>query len=211
VELRPPTMDMLSPPIDHEPEWTQLGFHQCPHCPLRAEEHPLCPVARNLVPLSYAVCDRASCDEVDIAVRTRSRSYQKRCHLQEGVSSLMGLIMPTSGCPYLDLLRPMVFTHLPFASGEQTTYRAVSMYLMAQYFRMRRGQQPDWELKRLAQAYDDIRMVNMAFAERLAAIDHEDANVNALIRLDSHADITRFSIAEQWWTALEPMFGPHFK
>lgn len=209
VELLCPTLAMLPPPLEGELEWIRLTFQQCPHCPLDPDQHPHCPVARNLVPLASAICDRSSCDEVDVTVRTPARSYQKRCSLQEGVSALMGLIMASSGCPYLDRLRPMVFTHLPFATGEQTTYRAVSMYLLAQYFRQRRGLAPDWDLTGLAQAYSDVRMVNMAFAERLAAIDHKDANVNAIIRLDTHADITAFSIAEQWWEALEPMFDAY--
>ena len=206
VKLREPTLELVSTPGGDEPEWTKLAFYQCPNCPLSPAEHPWCPVARNLAPVSEAFCDRLSHDKVEVVVRTEARAYQKTCALQEAVSSLIGLIMPTSGCPRLDKLRPMVFTHLPFSTPEQTTYRAVSMYLLAQFFRQRHGKTPDWELKELSQAYDDIRVVNMAFAERLRSIQQKDASINAIVRLDSQASITSFSIAEQWWEDIEHIF-----
>ena len=37
--------------------------------------------------------------------------------------------MALSGCPVLEQLKPMARFHLPFASVEETIYRAASMYL----------------------------------------------------------------------------------
>jgi hypothetical protein len=31
------------------PAWTELGFHQCPHCPLKTHQHFRCPLAAPLV------------------------------------------------------------------------------------------------------------------------------------------------------------------
>jgi hypothetical protein len=211
VKLRRPSLELVSPPDTEEAEWTRLEFHQCPNCPLSTVEQPHCPVAINLVPVNAAFCERLSYEEVHVVVHAEARTYQKTCPLHEAVSSLMGLIMATSGCPHLDKLRPMVFTHLPFATVDQTTYRAISMYLLAQYFRRRHGLAPDWELEELSRTYQDIHTVNVAFAKRLASIQKKDANLNAVVKLDSQADITSFSIAEQWWEELEPIFLPYLR
>lgn len=209
VELRRPSLEAVSAPSGGEPAWTALAFRQCPNCPLNADDHPHCPVARNLAPIAEAFENRMSYDTVNVTVHSEARTYQKTCPLQEGVSSLMGLIMATSGCPHLDKLRPMVFTHLPFATSEQTTYRAVSMYLLAQFFRQRAGGTPDWDLKDLARTYQNIQAVNRAFAKRFAGIPEKDANRNAIVKLDSLARITAFSIAEHWWEDIESIFRPY--
>ena len=130
IRLRQPALDYVCPPCDGEPEWTRLSFNQCPNCSLDEDRHPCCPVARNLVPVSDAFFNRMSYDPVEISVSTADRAYRKSCPLQEAACSLMGLIMATSGCPHLDKLRPMVYTHLPFSTADQTTYRAVSMYML---------------------------------------------------------------------------------
>lgn len=210
LRLRHPSLELVSTPGGDEPEWTRLTFHQCPNCPLNADDHPRCPIATNLVPVNEAFRNRVSHEQVEVVVHTEARTYQKTCPLQEAVSSLMGLIMATSGCPHLDRLRPMVFTHLPFATPEETTYRAVSMYLLAQFFRQRHGKAPDWPLKDLSCNYDDIRTVNMAFAQRLTSIQNRDANLNAIIRLDGHARLTSSSITDQWWEDIEQIFRPYF-
>ncbi|HIG56908.1 MAG TPA: hypothetical protein EYQ18_23560 [Candidatus Handelsmanbacteria bacterium] len=50
----------------------------------------------------------------------------------------------------------------------RTAYRAISMYLMAQYFRKKRGLEPDWALA-------DIALILACFASQVAfSIDEED-------------------------------------
>jgi len=209
VELRQPSLDLIPASTGGEPEWTTLAFRKCPNCLLSADDTAYCPVAKNLVPIAQAFQNCMSYDPVEVTVHTEARMYHNTCSLQEGISSLMGLIMATSGCPHLDRLRPMVFTHLPFATLRETTYRAVSMYLLAQFFRQRCSKTPDWELKELSRIYEDIRGVNMAFAKRLASIQEKDANRNAIVRLDTFARTTAFSIDEQWWEDIENIFRPY--
>ena len=84
-----------------------------------------------------------SYEEVDVRISTDERSYVKHTTMSEALSSLLGVYMVTSGCPIMDKLRPMVRFHLPMASSEETTFRAIAMYLVAQYFRARHGQDPD--------------------------------------------------------------------
>ena len=79
----------------------------------------------------------------------------------------------------------MVRFHLPFASMEETIYRAVAMYLVGQYLRMRKGKKPDWELARLAHIYREIATVNEGMHGRLRHASTEDASVNAVAILST--------------------------
>jgi hypothetical protein len=139
-------------------------------------------------------------------LETEEREYSKRTSLQKGVSSMLGIIMVTSGCPILNKLKPMVRFHLPFANIEETIYRAVSMYLVKQYFRKRKGLEPDWELQTLLNDYKEIHTVNQAFYKRLSFMKGKDANVNALIILDNFANYINFTLDSNKLSKIEWMF-----
>lgn len=62
----------------------------------------------------------------------------------------------------------------------ETLYRAMAMYLVAQFLKFKRGEEPDWELNDLVHIYDDIAKVNQAFGERLASIHCEDTSLTTL-------------------------------
>ena len=194
VELDSETLSLTGKKKRSYPEWTRLPYHKCPNCPLSDAQNPQCPIAANLVDLVEFFKNSISHDEVDIEVTTEARRYVKRTSLQSGISSLIGIHMVTSGCPVMDKLRPMVRTHLPFATGEETMYRVLSMYLLAQYFLYKEGQRPDWDLKNLAEIYEEIHTVNKSFCQRLSGIHIKDASLNAVAQLDNFADITSFSL-----------------
>lgn len=193
------------------PEWTELKFHQCPTCPLSPERHKHCPIAVNLVDVVDFFRDSISHEQADVLVETEARGYVKRTTLQQGVSAIIGIYMVTSGCPIMDKLRPMVRTHLPFATVEETMYRVLSMYLLAQYFLYKRGKEPDWELKKLVNIYSDIGTVNKHFRERLSAINVNDATVNALVNLNCFADFTAFAIEENRLEDIELLFQAYLE
>jgi hypothetical protein len=92
------------------------------------------------------------------------------------------------------ILRPMVRFHLPFATIEETVYRSVSCYLLGQYFKVKKDKKPDWDLKGLAEAYEEIQKVNLGITNRLRSISDEDANANAIIVLDVFAKALSSSI-----------------
>jgi hypothetical protein len=209
--FRLPAMDLILPTGADAPPWTWLAFQQCPNCPLHPDRHTHCPVARNLVGAIDSFRDFASFDEVDVTVITREREMRKQTSLQKGLSSLIGIIMATSGCPHMDKLRPMVITHLPFATLKETTYRAISMYLMAQYVRSKHGKPADWALGRLVAMYEAIRTVNQSFVRRLQGIQKKDANLNALVHLDCFALTTISTIVDNWWEDLKPLFLSYLK
>lgn len=184
VVLNAATLELVANRDLPKPEWTKLKYHQCANCPL-GDDVAYCPVAVNLSTLVDTFKDALSFQDIHVRVVTERRDFEAKTTLQEGLSSIIGIYMVSSNCPVMDQLRPNVRFHLPFASEEETIYRAISMYLTAQYFRMRNGEQPDWELKKLAEVYRGVSDVNKGMTERLADASTKDANVNAVIHLST--------------------------
>ena len=188
------------------PEWTKLGFHQCEPCPFTPEETLHCPAAQALYEPIVVFKDCLSYDDARVYVRTEGREYARSTSLQVGLSSLFGLLMATSGCPLLEKLRPMARFHLPFSDEDETSYRAISMYLVAQYLISREGGRPDWELKGLARIYEDVTKVNKGFVERLRHMPVKDASLNAIIGLDCFAMSVNFAITQDMLDSLRDTF-----
>jgi hypothetical protein len=211
IKLDKKTLNLIQTKRESYPEWTELKYFKCPNCPLDEEQHSFCPVAVNLVDLIDFFQDMISYKEVDLLVQSEERTYIKHTTLQQGISSLMGIYMVTSGCPIMEKLKPMVCYHLPFPTLKETQYRVISMYLLAQYFLHKRGKEPDWELKNLVKVYDDIRIVNKGFFQRLAQIKIRDATLNALIKLDMFAQHISFSIDRNVLDEMEYLFYSYFQ
>ena len=212
VRLRKTTLRLVrATATDLLPAWTRLTHHQCPNCPLKPDHHPHCPIAANLVEVVETFKDCMSVEPSDIRVRTDLREYRKQAPLPTGVSSLMGLYMVASGCPIMDQLRPMAHVHLPFATLEETMYRAASMYLLAQYFVQNRGGTADWRLERLLDIYRQVNVVNRSFSRRLLSINPQDASLNALVNLDCFATVTAFSIMQDSLKGIESLFEAYLE
>lgn len=209
VKLDPETLESAAP-AGEPPDWTRLERQQCEACPLKKENSPHCPVAVRVAPLVDVFKDSVSYEEAEIAVEAPGRVYRKRAPMQIGVSGLFGLVMATSGCPVLDKLRPMVFTHLPFPSLQETMYRSISMYLLGQFFIGRKGGTPDWTLEGLAGIFARIGKVNASFAERLRPLSAKDASINAVINLDCFATFTKSAIDRSALVWLERLFKPYW-
>lgn len=188
------TLALVSEEKSMHPFWAELTFHQCSVCPLDPALHPHCPIALHLCAIVDTFRDHDSYDDVTVEVSDSERRYLKETSLQKGLGPLMGIIMATGGCPVMEPLRPLVRFHLPFASMEETEFRIVSMYLIAQYFREKKGEQPDWSLEGLQVIYNKVREVNKAFAERLRSATTKDASVNAIIVLDCFAKAVPFAV-----------------
>jgi hypothetical protein len=209
VQLDGETLSLIPKQRDSYPEWTRLSDHQCPNCPLKESEHPRCPIAANLTDVVEVFKDSISHEEAEIEIETESRTYSKRTSLQNGISSLIGIYMVTSGCPVMDKLKPMVRTHLPFATAEETMYRAVTMYLLAQYFLWKSGKNPDWEMSELVKIYEEVRVVNKSFCKRLLETRIQDSTLNAIVHLDCFADMTSFSLQEEKLNQIQRLFGAY--
>jgi hypothetical protein len=198
VKLDPETLALLRPPRENLPEWTRLKFHGCPNCPLDPARHEYCPVAAGLTELIAFLQVLTSYEQVEVVVETRERTYATHSTLQHVAGSLMGIYMVTCGCPILDRMRPMVETHLPFSTWQETVYRVVSMYLLAQYFRKKNGLTPNWDIHGLVGYYEQVQIVNSAFADRLRHVPtlDGDASLNAIALLSSLAAMATMSIQD---------------
>lgn len=182
-------------------DWALLENKQCENCPLKKDEHPYCPIALNIVQILNVFEDDYSYEEADVIVQTAQRSYLTHTSLQRGLSSMLGIFMVSSGCPVMGRLKPMVRFHLPFATVEETVFRAASTYLLSQYFKYKKGQQADWNLDGLTDIYRGVQKVNYGMADRLRSIQAKDANINALIVLDVFAKELPLNIEQ----SLEPL------
>lgn len=209
VKLDPQNYKLKVTPRAQLPEWTALENHQCSNCPLKPAESPSCPAAVSMVDVVELFQGFTSYDKVDVLIETAARSYVKRTSLQEAVSSLVGLYMATSGCPIIGKFKPMVRYHLPFATLDETRYRVMSMYLLAQYLVGKQGGTPDWELKDLVTMYEEIQTVNSHFFKRLSNATSGDASVNALVILDVFAGTISFTIDEQVLDELRQLFDAY--
>lgn len=170
------------------PTWTHLEYQQCSHCPLRAAASPQCPAARAVVQVVEVFGEMLSYDNVAATVTLQDRTVVKETTVQRALSSILGLLMATSGCPQLAFLRPLARFHQPFATREETMFRATSAYLLGQYFKHQQGLPVDFVLTGLKEAYNDLQIVNIGMARRLRGIDMGgDANVNAIVLLDLFA------------------------
>ena len=196
LELDPNTLVADIGPIVNPPFWTRLGFHQCSNCPLDTGQTEQCPAAVNMVPIVKRFAELLSHDEALVEVRTADRMVFAHKTAQHGICSLMGLLMATSKCPRTDFFKPMARFHLPFASTDETIWRATSTYLLAQYFEKQNGGQPDIRFDKLSRIYNDIQTVNSAFAKRLRAACRYDSMINAIILLDTFAKSMPMAIDE---------------
>jgi len=212
IELDGETLDIRVDPPAEPPAWTELGYRQCPNCPLDPAAHSHCPVAVNLTEVITFLRDLISYTEVDVDVVTKARTYSAHTSLQAVAGSLMGIYMVTSGCPILNKMRPMVETHLPFATWQETVYRAVTMYLFAQYFIHKHGGEANWDLKGLGEFYDQVQRINSSFAERLLNIPlrEGDASINAISILSSFATMASMTIQDGDLVHWEKIFVEHW-
>ncbi|MBN1254913.1 MAG: hypothetical protein JXA50_06540 [Deltaproteobacteria bacterium] len=210
VKLDVAKLELVDNIPDSLPTWAQLDFCQCSHCPFTPAECPYCPLAANLVPIVERFEGLISYSEIAVDVMTAERFITQHTTVQRGMSSLMGLVMATSGCPYMAFFKPMARFHLPFASAEETVYRATSMYLLAQYFLNKEGHNADLTLAGLREIYYDIEVVNVAVAKRLRAATEADSAVNAIILLDIYTKAMPVVIEESLGE-IRYLFTPYFE
>lgn len=188
------------------PAWTNLDYNKCKNCPLKKEDSPLCPVAKNLEKITTEFASEKSHRETQVGVITKERSYVKKLTLQEGLHSVFGLIMATSGCPRLDFLRPMARFHLPFSSNTETMVRSLSFFLIREYFQQVDGKGTQFDIKNLETLYAEVQQVNLGIIERIRAIAKGDADKNAIVVLDNFAALLSMEIGDDF-SELRPIFA----
>ena len=166
-------------------EWTRLTFHQCSHCPFKEEEQPFCPLASAIDSVIAKIHNFLSYDEVDARVDFKNRTVSAHITVQRALSSLLGLIIPASGCSHTLYFRPMSRFHLPFADTEERIYRATTMFLLGQYFIHKKSGCIPTDFSRLEAIYDNVHIVNTQICKRLREFCANDSPVNAITILDT--------------------------
>lgn len=196
VTLDRQTLEHARPPLQNPPEWTKLDNCQCPCCPLLKEETESCPAAVSLVEILQTFDGTFSYDEVDVVVHGSNRTYSASTSLQRALSSLVGLFLPTSGCPVLGKFKPMARFHLPFSTSEETFFRSASAWLLLGYLQSRHKHGDRFDMDGLSALYKDLHEINVAMARRIRNATTGDAGLNAITLLDLFAQGMPMSIQE---------------
>jgi hypothetical protein len=185
------------------PFWTELKFNQCANCPLNADEHPHCPAALQMASAIEPLNALVSFDTVGVTVTQAERTIYAETTAQQAMSSVLGLIMATAGCPWTDRFRPMARFHLPFASEVETVYRSISMFLLA---RELAGANHTQGFAALEELYENLHIVNRGMSRRLGAATRADPARNAMALLDAYTTLLPAALASSL-EELKPLFG----
>lgn len=175
-------MDMIASDLPPPAEWTDLEFCRCDHCPLNKTTHQQCPPAHHLQNAMTRLGQELSFTPITLEVTTPQRTIITPTTMSQAFASYMGLIMATTGCPYTQFFKPMASFHLPLASEKETTFRAISSYLLGQYI----AGNTVTDLEGLEHTYQNMEKVNHGFSLRLRA-SGQLKEINSLVQLDMHA------------------------
>ena len=191
-----------NPPPAAPPFWTELKFNQCANCPLDSAEHPHCPAALQMASAIEPLNALVSFDTVGVTVTQAERAIYALTTAQQAMSSVLGLIMATAGCPWTARFRPMARFHLPFATEIETVYRSVSMFLLA---REMAGDVDGRGFVALETLYRNLHVVNRDMSRRLGAATRADPARNAMALLDAYTTLLPAAL-ESSLAELKPLF-----
>ncbi len=194
----PASFRLINPPPAEPPFWTELTFNQCANCPLDPAAHPHCPAALQMAAALEPLKTLVSFDTVGVTVHQTERTVHVETSAQQAMSSVLGLIMATAGCPWTDRLRPMARFHLPFANEAETVYRSVSMFLLSREMTAADARPA---FSALTELYENLHVVNRDMSRRLGAATHTDPARNAMALLDSYATLLPAALErslEEW-------------
>jgi hypothetical protein len=194
IQLDAATLHMIGHTPETNPQWTELQYEQCRCCTLETKSFPYCPIALNMVDLVEAFKDIVSYNDCLVRCITADRTYSKETSVMEGLSSIFGIIMATSKCPSMSFLRPMARFHLPFSTITETTVRTTSLFLLRQYFELKREATHCLDFTRLEKHYKDVKLVNEGLLGRLKSLGHQDADRNAVVTLHSLSQLLSMEI-----------------
>ena len=199
----PKDFRLRNPAPADPPFWTELEFSQCANCPLSKAEHAHCPAALQMASAVETLKALVSFDTVGVTVTQAERTIYAQTSAQQALSSVLGLIMATAGCPWTDRLRPMARFHLLFASEPETVYRSICMYLLA---RELDGADGSTGYAALEALYQNLHLVNRDMSRRLGAATRTDPARNAMALLDAYTTLLPAAL-DSSLEELKPLFG----
>ncbi len=199
-------LSLIRKHTDTSPDWTRLGYNQCVCCTLDTAKVSHCGIAMNLADLVEEFKNDASIDMARVAVYTEDRIYVKKTAVQRGLFSMFGIVMATSGCPIMNIFKPMARFHLPFSTVDETIVRSTAFYLLRQFVNRKRGREADFELETLKERYQKVSQVNEGMLARIQhLIDQGDADLNAIVILNSFAQFFELEHSQDF-RVLEHLF-----
>jgi hypothetical protein len=198
----PADFRLRNPRPAEPPFWTELGYNQCANCPLDPAVHAHCPAALQMAAAVEPLKALVSFDTVRVTVVQDERAVHVETTAQQALSSVLGLVMATSECPWTSHLRPMARFHLPFASEAETIYRSISMFLLAREIS---GAGSAQGFAGLAELYDNLHVVNRDMSRRLGAATATDPARNAMALLDAQATLLPVALDDSL-EELKPLF-----
>lgn len=206
LEVRIDEATLLSNPGTPEPypSWTEMGALTCEGCNCQSTH---CPIAVRLVRPLAMFRDIISYEPVTVEVETEERFYRKEMDMQQGLSSLFGLLMATSGCPSMATFRPMARYHLPFATFEETFFRVSGTYLLRELLSNSTDITRQSAIEGLNCVYQQVGRVNESVMRRLRASDGEmaDSSPNAIALLAAFSGLVPLT-AEKQLRLIERLF-----
>lgn len=205
IRLDRTTARLLNPPPDTPPAWTRLDVCKCTNCPLDLAHHTHCPLALQLAQVVDDWATAFSFQDVEYRVTTDERQFSGTTEAKRILGSLLGLIMATSDCPRMQFLRPLARFHLPLASPEETAFRALSAYLLEQYF-LAPEKRSNETFDSFIDRYAEIQTVNAGLTARIRQASQEDAVIDAVLGLDLLAHRIPF-FARETVESLRPLFA----
>lgn len=176
------------------PAWARLQFHQCAPCTLKVEEHPYCPVALSISDLVTTFKDTASHVSCTVFCVSPERTVIKETKIQEGLTSILGLLIAISGCPIMEFFKPLARFHLPFATVDESIFRIVAMYMLRKYYQNEGTTKDHFSLRDIKDHYALVQQVNKGIFDRIHSVTQFDADKNAIITLNSLGQILEMEI-----------------
>lgn len=179
------------------PDWTRMDASACEGCIWAESEH--CPIALRLIRPLQLFGDAISYEPVTVEVETQERHYRQELDMQQGLSSLFGLLMATSGCPAMATFRPMARYHLPFATFEETFFRISGTYLLRELLNGAEDINRDSVIAGLNRIYAQVARVNAGVMQRLRSTGSEmaDSSPNAVALLSAFSGLVPLTAESQ--------------
>ncbi|OIQ20594.1 MAG: hypothetical protein BM556_01260 [Bacteriovorax sp. MedPE-SWde] len=178
---------VLKNELDRETkELTRLEYSKCSNCPLKGSECTYCPAASVVMDIISHFKDLDSFAQCHVEVIEKKRRVSTDTDIQSALRSLLGLVLPLSGCPHLTFLKSMALNHLPFSTSRETLVRVMGFHLLGEYL-----ENPErlTKISRLEKLYNELNDVNQGLLGRVSKFEHRDAGKNAFVVLDSFLQI----------------------
>ena len=176
--------------------WVQLESHKCSQCTLKNEDHPLCPVAKNLGKYARGLFHRHSTDTVSIQLWEDSGRHSQLANipLQDVTGELVRMAVFQSECPIGRRVKKALEFVPPFPTDQETT-RAFALFFAMQQLQQE-GQSSDDVTKEQIIYLDSLHELFENLSHRVRAITRGDAGVNGVMIYHSLMMLVSLSLPE---------------